>query len=373
MSEGKSEAPGNGSESRAAAPGATEAELKEVLRSLRQKQGTWVEWGQWCQLLQKAGYSSQAIFEETGFEPVHQNQLIVAAQVYTSMVNGGADADVLTYFQQRGSDILYEFRVLTQVDRIAAAALVIAKKLDTDDAHELARATKDFSRLSVCPDGFTNNPGDAMTYYCWKSARQQSDLQSRSRLIAKGLKFAHSDSARQQLERLLVDFSVVPQRPAPTLPVYRLESAQDLSRVLPVVGQLPLAVDELRAVPLVEEIGPFRMVQFSGTGAWVAVPGWQVILAAEDPVTVLCQISDLPKGSPATALGQTEEVLVVIDRAQRDWDAGSYFAIAQEGQLTFQWFETQPDCPLLGRLLLVIRPKRIVDEDLTKDSWQIDE
>ncbi len=366
MSEGKSEG-------KSEAPGTTDAELKEVLRSLRQKQGTWVEWGQSCQLLQKAGYNSQAIFEETGFEPVHQNQLIVAAQVYTSMVSGGADADVLNHFQQRGSDILYEFRILTQVDRIAAAALVIAKKLDTDDAHELARATKDFSRLSVCPDGFTNNPGDAVAYYCWKSARQQSDMQSRSRLIAKGLKFAYSEDARQQIERLLVDFSVVPQRPAPTLPVYRLESAQDLSRVLPVVGQLPLAADELRAVPLVDEVGPFRMVQFSGTGAWVAVPGWQVILAAEDPVTVMCQTTDLPTAGAKTLAGQVEEVLVVIDRAQRDWDAGAYFAIAHDGQLAFQWFETAPDCPLLGRLLLVIRPKRILDEDLTKDSWQIDE
>jgi hypothetical protein len=351
----------------------TELDLQDALRSLRQKQGTWVEWGRHCQLLQKAGYSSQVIFEETGFEAVHQNQLIVANQVYVSMVNGGAEPELLTYFQQRGSDILYEFRILTQTDRIAAAALVIAKKLDTDDAHELARATKDFSRLITLPDGFTSNPGDAMTYFCWKSARQQSDLPSRSRLIAKGLKFAYSETARQQLEQLLVDFSVVSSQPAPTLPVYRLESVQDLSRVLPVVGRMPITADEIQSVPVVEEVGAFRMVHFSGTGAWVAVPGWRIILTADDPVALLCRVEDLPQFPVKLTTDAQEEVMAVIDRGQRNWDAKSYFVVDQSGQVSFQWFDSPPSCKVLGQLLLIIRPKRIVDEDLTKDPWQVDE
>jgi len=51
--------------------------LEEILRSLRRKEGNWVAWGQACQKLQKSGYSPQAIFEETGFEPIQQNQVIV--------------------------------------------------------------------------------------------------------------------------------------------------------------------------------------------------------------------------------------------------------------------------------------------------------
>ena len=56
---------------------------EELLRSLRQKEGTWVEWGKACQQLQKAGYNPQRIFEETGFEPIQQNQIIVAIPRFT--------------------------------------------------------------------------------------------------------------------------------------------------------------------------------------------------------------------------------------------------------------------------------------------------
>ena len=60
--------------------------VEAIVKSLRRKEGNWVSWGQACQQLQKAGYSSQSIFEETGFEPIHQNQVIVGAQVYATLV-----------------------------------------------------------------------------------------------------------------------------------------------------------------------------------------------------------------------------------------------------------------------------------------------
>ena len=135
---------------------------------------------------------------------------------------------------------------------------------------EIAKAVKEFSRLSKQPEGFTDHPGDAIAYQVWKSARQKADLQERSRLIAKGLRFAHSDSARKQIEQLLMDFTVVPATPAPRQPVYRQDSDEDLPRVLPVVGKLPLAAADLKAVPMIEETEPFGMVQFSGTGVWVS-------------------------------------------------------------------------------------------------------
>ena len=62
-------------------------EAAELIRRLRQKEGSWVEWGNACATLQKAGYTSQQIFEETGFEPIQQNQVIVGSQVYTSLIN----------------------------------------------------------------------------------------------------------------------------------------------------------------------------------------------------------------------------------------------------------------------------------------------
>lgn len=351
-----------------AAPGPNEINLEELLRSLRRKEGNWVEWGKACQQLQKAGYSPQAIFEETGFEPIQQNQVIVASQVYNSLEQGKAGANILEHFQQRGSDSLYELRILSQADRIAIAELLVEKKLDSEAAHEITRAVRD-SRLSVLPEEFSEHPGDAVAYQCWKAARQTDDLQGRSRLIARGLNFAHSQTAREQIEKLLTDFTVVKAQPAPRLPVYRLEAEEELPRLLPVVGKLPLTKADLQAVPLVDETGPFKLVKFTGEGAWVAVPGWQVVSTAEDPVAILSASEHLPTSLP----GEPEEVLIVVDRAQRQWEADSYFVIESASQLELQWFEAAPERSLLGRVVLVMRPKRVFDQAASQDLWQLDE
>jgi len=347
----------------------SQEENELLLRSLRQKQGNWVEWGKACAKLQKAGYNPQTIFEATGFEPIQQNQIIVGSQVYASLEKEGASEAVRSHYAYRGSDILYELRLLTQPERAAAAELILSHKLDADDAHEVARAVKDFSRLRTLPDGFSNHPGDAIAYQCWRLIRQKTDLQERSRLIAKGLKFAHTQTARQQIEQLLLDFTVVPKRAAPILPFYRLESEEELPRVVPVVGEMPLTPADIQAVPVIEETEPFRMVKFAGEQAWVPLPGWQVVLSAEDPVVILCNSDRLPNQPASTP----EPVLVVVDRSQREWDANSYFVVEQSGQIEFQWFETETDLQILGKVIVVVRPKKILDEEFNKESWQIDE
>jgi len=343
--------------------------VQELLQKLRQKEGNWVEWGQGCAYLQKVGYNPQDIFEATGFEPIQQNQIIVGSQVYNSLKKGGAPQEVQSYYSQRGSDILYELRLLTEEERASAAELTFEHKVDADEVKEVARAIKDFSRLRHLPEGFSAHPGDAVAYQTWKQARQKSDLQLRSRFIAKGLKFAHTESARKKIEHLLTDFTVVPQRPAPLLPFYRLESDAEMSRVVPVVGELPLTPNDLQAVPIVEENGPFNMVKFAGEGAWVPLPGWQVVLAAQDPVVILCNSDRFPNQDQ----NNPQPIMVAIDRSQRKWDSGSYFVVENSGELDFQWFETEPEVDLLGRIIVIVKPKRILDEEFTKDSWQIDE
>jgi hypothetical protein len=340
-----------------------------LILTLRRKQGNWVEWGQACQQLQKAGRNPQDIFEETGFEPIQQNQVIVASQVYEGLRQANADAEVLAHFTERGSDILYEFRVLTQPERVAAASFAYQHKFDSDEAHEITKALKDFSRLSKPPEAFTNHPGDAVAHQSWLQARQKSDLQERSRLIAKGLRYVHSDTARRELEKLLTDFSIMKQRPAPRLPLYRLETEEDLPRILPLVGKLPLSAAALKAVPIIAEEEPFRIVKFAGEGAWVPLPGWQVLLSAQDPVAILSKGDRLPL-PPEQA---SQELLVVIDRAQRDWDDQAYCAVSVDGQIEIHWFAEAPQEVILGRVVLVVRPKRILDESLTKELWLTDE
>ncbi|WP_341527816.1 RuBisCO accumulation factor 1 [Nostoc sp. UHCC 0302] len=342
---------------------------QDYLRKLRQKQGNWVEWGVAIAYLQKASYNPQEIFEATGFEPIQQNQVVVGSQVYNSLEKYGASEAVQSHYTTRGSDVLYELRLLTQEERAAAAELAFQHKLDADEAREVAKAIKEFSYFRILPEGFSNHPGDAVAHQVWKLARQNTDLQERSRLIAKGLRFAHTPGARTQIEQLLTDFTVVPKRPAPILPFYRLESEEQLPRIVPVVGELPLTAQDLKSVPIVTEIEPFRIVKFSGDQAWAPLPGWQVLLGAEDPVVILANSDRLPNQT----YSQPQSVLVVIDRSKREWDVSSYFVVENSGELSFQWFETEPEVPLLGKIIIIVRPKRILDEELTKDSWQIDE
>lgn len=347
----------------------SQEEIETLLRKLRQKQDNWVEWGRACAKLQKAGLSQQTIFEATGFEPIQQNQIIVGSQVYASLEKEGAAEAVRMHYANRGSDILYEFRLLTQPERSAAAELILSHKLNVDDAHEVARAIKDFSRFRTLPEGFSAHPGDAVAYQCLRLVRQHTDLQERSRLIAKGLKFAHTQTARQQIEQLLLDFTVVPKRSAPILPFYRLESEEELPRLVPVVGQMPLTAADIQAVPVVAETEPFRMVKFAGEQAWVPLPGWQIVLRAQDPVAILCNSDRLPNLSDSTP----QPVLVIVDRSQQKWDENSYFVVEQSNQIEFLWFETETDMQILGKVIVVVRPKKILDEEVNKDSWQIDE
>ncbi|TAE61006.1 MAG: hypothetical protein EAZ87_03735 [Nostocales cyanobacterium] len=342
---------------------------QELLVKLRQKKGSWVEWGEAIAQLQKSGYNPQEIFEATGFEPIQQNQVIVGAQVYSALEKFGASAETRAYYGQRASDILYELRLLTQEDRASAADLIFTHKLDVDEAREVAKAMKEYSRFATPPQGFTNHPGDAVAYQAWKLARQNSDLQERSRLIAKGLRFVNSSGARKQIEQLLTDFTVVPKRPAPLLPFFRLDSDEELPRIVPVAGELPLTPQDIKGVPIITETEPFKMVKFAGDQAWVALPGWQILKAAEDPVVVIANSDIFPNPNHTNH----EKVLVVIDRDQRDWDGSSYFAFENDGEVDFQWFETEPEYTLLGKIIIILRPKKVLDEEFNKDAWQIDE
>ncbi len=344
--------------------------VQAILLKLRRKEGTWVDWAQGCQALQQARFTPQQIFEETGFEPIHQNQIMVGEQVYQSILKVGVAEATQAHFTERGSDTLYELRVLSQTDRASTADFILQHGLDSDEVRELVKPIKEYSYRKENPPGFGDGPGDPIAFHFWKLTRQKDDLQDRSRLIAQGLRFAESPTARQQVEKLLTDFTVFKSRPAPILPLYRLETESELPRMIPVVGQMPLTVADLKAVPVALAEQPFGLVRSTGAGAWIAVPGWQVIFRAEDPVGLLTQARQLPN-YPAEAAD--EPVLVVVDRAERTWSDDGYFLTAENEHLTLSWTPDPPDSPILGQVILILRPKRILDEDYNREPWQLDE
>ncbi|ESA36072.1 hypothetical protein N836_08820 [Leptolyngbya sp. Heron Island J] len=346
------------------------ADTEALLLQLRRKQGTWVDWATACQALQKAGMSPQQIFEGTGFEPIQQNQIVVAGQVYQSITGGAVSDSVLKHFTTRGSDSLYELRILSKDDRAKAVQFIYDQGLDSEQVRDVAKALKEYGYRSDLPPGFTNHPGDAVAFSYWSLARQTSDLQARSRLIAQGLRFAHSIGAREAIEKLLTDFAVVKAKPIPRLPLFRIETDTDVPCVVPMIGQWPISAADFQSVPKMEPEGAFGVVQSSGEQAWVPVPGWQVVLTAQDAIAFLMPFNALPNQSGSTV---SEAVLVIVDRQQQTWDDSSYFVVDEGSQLTMSWFDTEPSVSLLGRLIVIVRPKKVLDESYTQELWQIDE
>jgi len=341
---------------------------EDLWEQLRRKQGTWLDWADACQSLQRQGESSLAIFENTGFEPIQQNQIVVAAQVYRGLGDHLQDEAVRSYFAQRGSDILYELRILSLEDRVAALGLIWQQKLDALEARDLAKAMKE-----PRPEEFGGAPGDALAYQVWKACQMRLEPMEKARLIARGLKFAQSAPARRALEKLLSDLVSPPPAPAPRLPLYRYDAEDPVPRVIPFAGALPLPPEAIAPIPLILPQPPFGVVHTEGPSAWIALPGWHSIRDAEDPVAVTCTASYLePLIDQAIAPGE-ELLLLVVDRAQRLWHPDSFFLVERDGTLALTWSEAAPETKIWGRLVLAVRPKRYFDEAAAQELWHLEE
>jgi hypothetical protein len=164
--------------------------VQELLIQLRRKQGNWVDWAQSCQTLQRAGLSPQKIFEETGFEPIQQNQIVVAEQVYQSIMKAGWMTRRDRTSPSGVATCSTNCAVLSQADRASTAEFALKHRVDSDQIKDLVKPIKEYSYRKENPPGFGDGPGDAVAYHYWRLARQKDDLQERSRLIAQGLRFA---------------------------------------------------------------------------------------------------------------------------------------------------------------------------------------
>ncbi|MCA1904215.1 MAG: hypothetical protein LDL47_05185 [Cyanobacteria bacterium KgW148] len=347
--------------------------MEEPIGKLRRKEGTWVEWGQWCQELQKSGLTPQVIFEQTGLEPVQQNQLIGAAQVFSTI--GDASAGALQFFMQKGSASLYELRILPQADRVKAAELIWQLQLNPEESRLLAKAMKEFALIDPPPPHFTDHPGDAVAYQAFKACQSIPDLAQRTQLISRGLRYAHSESARKQIEQLLT--APVSPPPIPRLPLYRLDSDEQLPRIFPVAGKFPLSPTDWSQIPVVAPIEPFALVHYEGKQAWIALPGWKVVQDIEDGIIVLADTDSLFTYSgqkiPSSFPDRGEEILLLIDRAQRQWDRDGYFLVAEADSLYLRQVPPEPKVKLWGRLMLVLRQPRVLEDTIGKDPWILEE
>lgn len=183
--------------------GNVESALTDMHQRLLRSSQDWLEKGRLLHYLHGSGVDGEAIFQATGMDPSEQEQLRIAADVFGSLEKGNAPRPVLSHYARDHGGILREFQALSQMQRVHAATLAVAKHLDVREAKEVASAIEDFSRFSHPPEGFSEHSGDAVAYRCWTEARRTSDPTHREHLIARGLRFAHSTTARIKLETLL--------------------------------------------------------------------------------------------------------------------------------------------------------------------------
>lgn len=337
--------------------------------SLRRREGNWVRWGKAFQQLQQQGESSLAIFEETGFTPSQQNQILVASQVYDSL-----EEAVSAKYASQGSDVLYELRLLPHQHRSRVADFIHTKGMTTTEVKEAVKAVKNLLLLPNLPNGFTDHPGDAVAYQAWKTAKETNDPAVKTRLIAKSLQYAHSNSARQAIEDLLGNLVRPKSAEAPRLPFYRFETEENLPRLFPVIGKLPLPIADLEKARNLSVIEPFGIVHSENDGSWVAIPSYQVVKNCQDGAVIVANTDSLKVllGNQLQSSHQ-EDLLLLIDRHQREWTNEQYVAVEKDGQLHLQWYEQSPAEAIYGTLLLILRPKKYFDETASQELWSIDE
>ncbi|PLS68242.1 MAG: hypothetical protein CV045_09010 [Cyanobacteria bacterium M5B4] len=88
------------------------------------------------------------------------------------------------------------------------------------------------------PPHFTDHPGDAVAYQAFKACQSIPDLAQRTQLISRGLRYAHSESARKQIEQLLT----APRLPTPYppgCPSTASTAMNNCPRIFPVAGKFP--------------------------------------------------------------------------------------------------------------------------------------
>lgn len=63
----------------------------------------------------------------------------------------------------------------------------------------------------------------------------------------------------------------------------------------------------------------------------------------------------------------------MVDLAVTEWNANHYFLTEEDDNLIFKWFNSSPQQRILGQLLVILRPKKILDEGNLTQPWQMDD
>ncbi len=344
----------------------------------------------------REGFTPSSLEEVTGISGVEQNRLVVAAQVRHSLFQSNIDPDILSFFDNGGDSLLYEIRLLSANERVAAARYLAEKRVDPRDAQELARAIKDFPRRRGDRgwDWFDYNvPGDCLAFMYYRQSREHRDsLYKRMATLEKALKVAETKKAKkaltEELERKYDDADDEKSeiKDGVKVPVVRMktgEVAEATTVVLLPVCEAREGVDAVLGAPSeCRNLGEFGIVTAEkGWKRWVVLPGWEPVVGLTAGVVVaFVDARALPWR--VDRWYKEEAILVVADRGAKEVaaDAGFYLvAVSGDNGSGGEELKVERGSALkergveesLGRVVLVVRPPREETEDQLRDEdWE---
>lgn len=314
---------------------------------------------------------------------------MVAAQVRDSLIESNIEPEVLACFDQGGSELLYEIRLLSTSQRAAAARYIVEKGFDGKGAQDLARAMKDFPRRrgDYGWDSFDYYlPGDCLAYLFYRQSREyKSPSEQRMSGMRQALEAAQSERAKAEILRDLesggkeddIDLVAVVKIPVVRLKVGEVAGATSIV-VLPVCRAEEKEKEILEAPWKCESEGSFGVVvSDKGWKRWVVLPGWE-------------PVRGLGKGGVAVAFSDArvlpwkvnrwykeEPILVLADRETKEVevDDGFYLVAVDDGVgLKVERGSSLKERGVtesLGNVVMVVRPpKEEYDDQLSDEDWE---
>ncbi|RDX60460.1 Rubisco accumulation factor 1.2, chloroplastic, partial [Mucuna pruriens] len=355
---------------------------------LANRLGLWYEYAPLIPSLIRDGFSPPSIEEATGISGVEQNRLIVAAQVRDSLVQSAAHPDLLAAFETSGAELLYEIRLLSTSQRVAAARFLVENRCDGKAAQELARAMKDFPsrRGEKGWESFDYTlPGDCLSFMYYRQSREhRNPSEQRNAALEQALRVAETEPARREvLEELKgkdgeEGDEAGDGETAARVPVVRLKIGEVAEASSVVV--LPVCEAEERQVleaPFeCRSEGEFGVVVAEKAwGRWVVLPGWEPVLGLGKGGVVVSFVDARALPWKANKWYKEEPILVVVDRSNTDLgaDDGFYVVNVEGGGLKVERGLALKELGFtqtLGSVLLVVRPPKEEDDDqLSDQDW----
>nr|GMC92741.1 rubisco accumulation factor 1, chloroplastic [Ipomoea batatas] len=362
---------------------------------LTNRLGLWFEYAPLITSFIREGFTHSTLEEITGISGVEQNRIVVAAQVRDSLVQSEIDAETLSFFDRGGAELLYEIRILSAAQRATAADFLVGNNFDAKQAETLARAMKDFP-MRLGDRGWAafnaNSPGDCLAFSYFRLAQEYGAAgleELRRQSLQKGLEFVVSEAAKLLLEAELEGKAELKEAVVDevvTVPLVRMQLGELAESTVVVV--LPVSKAEATQVEAApwncEGTGNFGIVEAEKEWRrWVVLPGWQPIAALErgGVAVTFKDGSTLPWRE--SQKNKSEPILVVTDRQRKEVavDDGFYLvagggggngSVMEEGLRVVGGSKLKEKgvTESLGMVVLIVRPPREENDELSDEDWE---